>query len=434
MKIDSTAFPVLGTNAYDCWSSFITEEIALRDIEIFAEKLKPAGYEYYCFDAGWYFYRLHYTDNPDPAGKGYQEGEMDEFGRWNAAPSKFPHGLKAISDACHAKGMKFGVHLSRGIPWQAVDRNTRIKGTDLHAADICDRNNICPWGIQNYGVDMTKPGAQEYYDSVLEYLDENGVDFVKVDDIAEQPAEILGIVKAIEKVRRPIFLSLSPGDNVFRRNIDFYRENANMVRISKDIWDRLSDLDATFERWELWEDAGSSEKCWLDLDMVPFGELQSYIPEGFPKDHVPHDLNEKRQSRLSLEAKRTVMTQRAMAASPILYGGNLAHTSEEEFALLTNEQALACNRNGITGKRIYGERFIDIRKTPSRMGDEHGWLGIFNRKGKDYSFSIPLQALQLPKGVRAADLKDIWTGRKLDIRGDKVFWDMKIAECCFLAY
>ena len=213
---------------------------------------------------------------------------------------------------------------------------------------------------------MSKPGAQEYYDSVIEYFAENGVDFLKVDDMAEQPAEIVAISKAIDKVDRPILFSLSPGDNVYKGNIDFLREHANMFRISGDVWDRSGDIEKVFERWELWEDCGSTEECYLDLDMVPFGELQSYIPAHLPKDHVPHDLNEKRQCRLSLEAKRTFMTQRVMAASPILFGGNLERTPEEDFELLTNEDALKCHRNGITGKRIYGQRFIDIRKTPGK--------------------------------------------------------------------
>ena len=363
MKIQRTAYPVSGTNSYDCWGPYITEEIALRAIDIFAEKLKPAGYEYFCFDAAWYYHES-YEESLNPAQ--CPPGQLDEFGRWNVSAVKFPHGLKFITDYCHAREIRFGIHFFRGIPKLAVERNTPVKGTNYHAADICDRFNTCPWGVPNYGVDMSKPGAQEYYDSVIEYFAENGVDFLKVDDMAEQPAEIVAISKAIDKVDRPILFSLSPGDNVYKGNIDFLREHANMFRISGDVWDRSGDIEKVFERWELWEDCGSTEECYLDLDMVPFGELQSYIPAHLPKDHVPHDLNEKRQCRLSLEAKRTFMTQRVMAASPILFGGNLERTPEEDFELLTNEDALKCHRNGITGKRIYGQRFIDIRKTPGK--------------------------------------------------------------------
>lgn len=430
MKIEKTAAPFLGVNSYDCWGPYITEDIALRAIEIFAKRLKSAGYEYFCFDANWYSYGSY---DERRAGKAPAD-EIDEYGRWNPAKDKFPHGLGIIADACHAHGMKFGVHIFRGIPKVAVERNTKILGTPYRAQDICDRDNMCPWGAPCFGIDLSKPGAQEYYDSEIAYLaEECRVDFLKVDDIAEQPAEIEAVARAVEKAARPIVLSLSPGNNVFRGNWDLIRRNANMLRITGDIWDRVWDLETAFEHWELWENFGS-EECWLDLDMIPFGELQSYIPEGTPLNHVPHDLNEKRQSRLPLEAKRTFMAQRALAASPLFFGGNLERTPDEDFELITNAEMLACQQNGVTGKRIYGQQFIDIRKAPRKNDPAHGWIGVFNRRRSDYRYHLPVSALGLPEGTDAASLKDIWTGRPLDVRDGLLYFDFKEAESLFFAY
>ena len=59
-----------------------------------------------------------------------------------------------------------------------------ILGTDARAADIANTSSTCPWNPDMYGVDMSKPGGQEYYDSLFDLYASWGVDFVKVDDIS----------------------------------------------------------------------------------------------------------------------------------------------------------------------------------------------------------------------------------------------------------
>ncbi len=424
--------PLLGFNSYDCWGPDMNEERALANIEAFAQKLQPFGYEYFCFDAGWFLdlYYMERLNNPEAE----KIKNLDEFGRLNPSKVKFPRGFKPITDACHSRGFKFGLHFMRGIPKLAVERRCRIKGTNYFAADIADVDNDCAWGSENYGVDMSKPGAQEYYDSILEFLAENGVDFIKVDDMAEHPLEIAAVARAIEHCGRPMVLSLSPGDNVFRGNMPEIRQYADMLRISGDVWDRAWDLQKVFDRWEMWEDYGSQE-CFIDLDMIPFGLLQGYIPEGLPKDHVPHDLNEKRLSRLTLEEKRTFMTQRAMAASPLIFGGDLTLSPAEDIALTTNTQMLECNQLGVTAKRIYGQRHLDVRQlfTPG-SNNRHGFVAVFNRKGAAYNTTLPLTALKLPEGVDANNLRDIWTERSLNLKDGIIKFNFKPWECFFTAF
>ncbi len=432
MKINSTPAPILGFNSWDCWGFDINQERVAANIDAFVKKLKPAGYEYFCIDAGWYYhdYYAERFKNPDFD----RNKEMDEFGRLNPSKVKFPGGLKFITDYCHRNGIKFGIHLMRGIPRLAVERNCVIKGTVYHAEDIADFDDDCTWDYQNVGVDMTKPGAQAYYDSVIEYFAENGVDFLKVDDMAEHPAEIEGVAKAIAKVERPIFYSLSPGDNVFTGNMKTIRRFADMLRITGDIWNRTSDLEKTFDRWEQWENYGSPE-CRLDLDMIPFGVLHAYIPADMPQDLIPQGLVEKRLARLTLEAKRTFMNQRALAASPLLFGGDLVLSSDEDIALVTDPEMLACNQDGITGKRIYGAAHVDIRRKFTDPEQRHGWIGIFNRKDRDYRVPLPLTALNLPAGTDPRTLKDIWTGRKLEFLTDgTLHFDFKAWESVLLRF
>lgn len=411
------------------------EARCLANIEAFVKRLKPFGYEYFCIDAGWYIeeYFDERAKNESPV-----LAVVDDYGRPQASKRKFPHGIKFISDACHAQGIKFGIHQMRGVPAEALLKETTVKGTSYRVADIVDKDNGCSWSSRTYGVDMTKPGAQAYYDSIVEYFDENGVDFIKLDDVAEQPAEIEAFAKAIEKASRPIVLSLSPGNFVNHHLIDSYVKYADMVRITGDIWDRPSDIDIAFERWEHWQDYGE-KGFWLDLDMVPFGILQCDAPPASPdrKPAGPGPLlpPARHPSDLTLLEKRTFITQRALAASPLFFGGELTLSPDEDISLVTNKTVLACNRNGICAKRIIGERLIDIRQAPSKEDSNHGWFGVFNRRPeRPHRYFIPIEMLKLPSTVDISTLRDVWTDEPLVVQDGKVFFDLMPSECRFYQY
>ena len=126
------------------------------------------------------------------------------YGRLIPDTVKYPSakagaGFKPLADYIHSKGLKFGIHVMRGIPWNAVANNTPVKGTSYYAPGIANLDDTCAWSRIMKGIDMDKPGAQEYYNSVFELYAEWGVDFVKVDDISMpyHAAEIEGVHTAI---------------------------------------------------------------------------------------------------------------------------------------------------------------------------------------------------------------------------------------------
>jgi hypothetical protein len=334
-------------------------------VDAFVRKLKPHGYEYFCIDACWY------ADGDFRAEKKHRFMNIDSFGRFIESPKAFPRGLKFMADKCHENGVKFGIHIMRGLPARAVELNTPVKGhPTARARDIVDLNNGCTWSYYTRGIDMSKPGAQEYYDSVVERLADIGVDFIKADDIIEYPREIEAVAKAIEKVARPILLSLSAGNQTFEGNWGVFRKCGNMIRITPDIWDRDSDIFIGFERWAQWEDFGSPE-CWLDLDMIPFGAIQVHVPEDTDPSDYPV-LGCKRQSNVSPTGKLVMMTQRALAASPLIFGGAVHLSNEADLRLVTDKDMLECNRNGVVGKRIFCQRHIDVRRALKKGDEEHG--------------------------------------------------------------
>jgi alpha-galactosidase len=403
-----TDTPPLGWNSYDSYGIFANEKVLNENLDAFVEKLAPHGYKYFVLDAGWYHdftidEKTGFPFDTSTPSKTY----LDEHGVLVPSPKLFPSGIKTLTDRIHAHGLKFGIHIMRGIPRKAVELNLPIAGTEYTARDIANPADVCTWCKLMVGIDMSKPGAQEYYDSVIQSFADLGVDFIKADDITQFPAEINALVNAIERIKPEMMLSLSPGDQATRQNLDCYRQ-ADMVRLTGDVWDRRNDLGKCFDRWELFENEGRPG-CWLDLDMIPFGELSSYAPveaEGDPRKEERYSgVGWKRQSELTPAQKRTFMAMRALSASPLFMGGELTRTPAEDFALLTHPGMLECNQNGIIGKLIYSQRNLDIRKTPQCNDPAHGWIGIFNRHESPTALNLSAEDLQLDAGT---PLHDIW--------------------------
>ncbi len=247
--------PPMGWNSWDCFGVSVNEAQTKAQADVMAARLARFGWQYVTVDHQWC--------EPQAHGFAYrQEPEVthDEFGRLNPAPNRFPSsregaGLRPLADYVHGRGLKFGLHLMRGIPRGVVGQNTPIRGTPFHAADIADTAHVCGWNGDMYGVDMTKPGAQEYYDSVFAMLAGWGVDLVKADDLSRpyafRRAEIEAIRRAIDKTGRPMVLSMSPRETPVGEAAHAVR-HANTWRVSDDLWDEWPLLLSQFERLRRW--------------------------------------------------------------------------------------------------------------------------------------------------------------------------------------
>lgn len=424
--------PFLGWNSYDCYGTHINEKLTHENLDAFIEKLKPYGYEYFVLDAGWY---RHYDLKPGeiwPTDGDERHLNIDEYGRFIPSEVLFPNGFKEIVDKAHKQGVKFGLHLMRGIPREAVKKNLPVKGTGYFACDIADTTDICNWSTLNYGVDMDKPGAQEYYNSVLELVAGWGVDFIKYDDIVHKPEEINAVADAIEKTGEKIVLSISPGNDIDPELYDTY-QRADMIRISRDIWDLQEDIDISFERWE--EIQPYADKgFWLDQDMIPFGHIRVNYP--LTHDKLSSSRGYERMDNFSYAQKKTFITQRAMAASPLFMGGTLTSSPPIVFELITNEDMLVCNQNGVTGglvERIenYSE-FLDIWKTPHKKNENEGWIGIFNRNEYTELIKFEKEEIGLNKS-ESYHLYDIW-GKRIIEDAESFIFDIPGNDVIFIRY
>jgi hypothetical protein len=387
----------MGWNSWDCFATTITERQARAEADVMAKHLAAHGWRYLVVDIQWY--------EPAATGYDYRKGAalaMDGWGRLQPAENRFPSaaggaGFRGLSDAVHALGLRFGIHLMRGIPRQAVEANLPVMGTRLHARDIADTGSVCPWNTDMFGVDMAKPGAQEYYDSVFAMIASWGVDYVKVDDISRpyHGREIEGIRTAIDRSGRPIVLSLSPGETALDA-ADHVARHANLWRISDDFWDDWKSLDAQFARLERWN-THRLPGAWPDADMLPLGVLELG----------------RRSTRFTPDEQRTVMTLWSIARSPLMFGGDMTRMDALTLSLLANDEVLAVDQRSASNRPVYdrGGRVAWVADIP---GSPDKYLALFNATESASAVAVGLADIGLKAG---ASVRDLWAHRDLGAQG-----------------
>lgn len=398
--------PPMGWNSWDCYGAGVTEDELLGNAEFMRDRLKQYGYQYVVCDIQWY----------EPAAKGnvynnFADLCMDEYSRLIPAVNRFPSsangaGFKPIADKIHSMGLKFGIHIMRGIPRQAVHRNKRIYGTTARARDIASQFSLCPWNTDMYGVDTEKRGAEEYYDSLFKLYASWGVDFVKVDDIANtefSPQNPYSAEKEIEMIRaaidrsgRDMVLSLSPGPAPLNK-AEHLSENANMWRISGDFWDRWDKLLNMFslcEKWYPYVKDGSFPDC----DILPLGKL--CIDGSYMGDMG-------RDSGFAKEEQKTMMTLWAVFRSPLFFGGELRLTDDYTLSLVTNPEVINVNQNSEKPLFVYNKGGIAVWQTKIENCTA---VAVFNLSDEEKHYKLSFSDLGI-ENVRA--VRDLWARKDI---------------------
>jgi alpha-galactosidase len=181
------ATPPMGWNSWDAYAETVSESAIKANAAWMAEHLKSYGWEYIVVDEGWYV-----TNHSTETSGGAPEFSLDANGRYIPAVNSFPSaaegaGFKPLADYIHSLGLKFGIHILRGIPKEAVHKNLPIAGTSYHAQAAANVSDSCPWNTYNYGLKAGSPAAQAYYNSIAKLYADWGVDFLKVDCISSHP-------------------------------------------------------------------------------------------------------------------------------------------------------------------------------------------------------------------------------------------------------
>ncbi len=408
--------PPMGWNSYDGYGITINEADFKANAEWFAAHLAPFGWQYVVIDAEWY------VTDPIPEGNSKTfHFAMDGFGRYLPAPNRFPSaagdaGFKPLADYVHRLGLKFGIHIVRGIPRQALESNLPIAGSSYRAREAADASDTCPWNFDNYGVDAGKPAGQAYYDSIAQLYASWGVDLIKADCISSHPykgEEIRMLSTALQKTGRPIVLSLSPGPAPVDK-VEELRKYAQMWRISDDIWDLwhsdqrypqgVGDQFANTAKWAQFSQPGR----WPDADMLPIGRLGPAPGWGKPRD-----------SRLTRDEQRTLLTLWTIFRSPLMVGGELPAADPWTVSLLTNPEVIQVDQHSMNSHPVISTGKTVVWLSQPSSGGGSYYLAAFNLSGAAAKVTYQWKELSLPSDEYV--VRDLWehkglgTAKALDV-------------------
>ena len=391
--------PPMGWNSWDSYGTTVTEAEVRANADYMAQRLKQHGWQYVVIDIQW--------SEPNAQAHGYRPGAqlaMDEYGRLVPAVNRFPssaggRGFRPLADYIHGLGLRFGIHIMRGIPRQAVKANLPVFGSQARAGAIADTASICPWNTDMYGVDLSRPGAQDYYDSILKLYADWGVDYIKADDIA-RPAhreEIAALHRAIGKTGRPIVLSLSPGPAMIK-DVAFLQQNANMWRISDDFWDDWKALRLNFILMSIWSGVGRPG-AWPDADMLPLGRIGIRAERGEP-----------RMTRFTRDEQRTLISLWSIAQAPLMFGGDLPSNDDFTLSLISNDEVLAVDQRGAHGG-AFAEGGDSVVWTADGPGANEKYVAVFNvGEAGPIDVRVAWAALKLPE---RCVVRDLWTRKDI---------------------
>jgi hypothetical protein len=399
--------PPMGWNSWDCYGPTVEEHEVKANADYMAANLKEFGWEYIVVDIRWF------VEN-DKAG-GYNQTDpryvLDEYGRYLPAVNRFPSakdgkGFTELANYIHQKGLKFGIHIMRGIPKVAVENKLPIKGTNGITADqIYTTENQCEWLKDNYTILAEKEGSQAYYNSIFELYAAWGVDFIKIDDLSApiyHKDEIEMIRKAIDNSGRPIVLSTSPGPTPIDAAAHV-SDNANMWRMVNDVWDSWWHIKNLFEVSEKWY-AHNNAGTWPDCDMIPLGRLS-----------IRGERGEDRMSNLTKEEQYTLMTLFTIFKSPLFFGGDLPSNDAFTLSLLTNKEVLKMHGES-TDVRLLFQEDGKVAITSKNQKTGETYLALFNISETDtLEITVNLTDLSLNGNVKVTNM---WSGEEVGMFKD----------------
>jgi hypothetical protein len=407
--------PPMGWNSWDSYGQNISEAQFKATAEWMAKHLKRYGWQYVVIDEGWYL------QNPASDPKEYKY-QLTNDGRFIPAPGRFPSaagdaGFKPLADYIHSLGLKFGIHILRGIPREAVANNSPIADSPYHAQDAADQSDACPWNIYDLGVKNNEAG-QAYYDSIVKLYASWNVDFIKVDCIADhpyKPEEIRMLHNAIKESGRPIVLSLSPGPTALE-HADEVAKYAEMWRICDDFWDHWGTWEKHEWSQSLYQEFTTTAKWaphiapggWPDADMLPLGHLGPYPGAG-----------EVRETRFSKNEQRTMMTLWSIFRSPLMMGGDLLSMDDWTTSLLTNAEVIAVDQHSRNNRAVVNTATTAVWTAQPESGEGY-YVAVFNIGDSEQTVHYEWKELGLAgAGYKIHDLwehKDLGAGKEINVK------------------
>lgn len=321
-KFENVALtPPMGWNSWNTFEVNINEDLVKKTADIIVSSgLKDAGYEYIVLDDGWMV-----------------KDHRDKNGDLVPDPVKFPHGMKALIDYVHSKGLKFGLYNCAGTQTCAGYPGTR--GYEYQDARF----------YANLGIDFLK------YD----WCNTNGINATEA---------YTTMSKALKAAGKPIVFSICEwGDN---QPWDWATPVGNLWRISGDIYPCF---DCEYKH---------EEGNWSSWGVLRILEMRKDIRKFSGQDHWnDFDMMEVGNG-MTITEDKSHFTLWSMMASPLFAGNDLRIMKSETLNILTNKEIIAINQDalGIQGFKYQSENGVDVWVKP--LFDENWAVVFLNRSDK----------------------------------------------------
>src|SRR5215207_6903434 len=398
----TTAGPSLGPageaalKPYMGWSSYsmqvyapvaggwITADQIKAQSDAMHRKLQPFGYKYINIDAGW-------------------NGGIDGYGRPLPSKTLYPDGLQAVIDHIHANGQKVGLYSIPGISDAVLNANLPVYGhPGCTTGDLAVRpfQQADYWGF-GHRIDMTKPCAQAYLDSIADLFAEWGVDFLKFDSVTpgsghnDLSLDARDEVKAWSQAlaRHGIWLELSWAPDI--NYADYWKQWANGWRLDWDVecycpgealtaWPNISRLFPKVADW--WRHGGSGG--WNDLDSL--------------------DVGNGTMDGLTKYERRTAATLWAISAAPFYIGNDMTKLDAYGVELLTNPEVIAVNQAGRPAQPVSTKTNRQVWY--SLNADSSYTVALFNLGTTEANMTVNWADLGLDG---SAKVRDLWVKKDL---------------------
>ncbi|MFG2563902.1 NPCBM/NEW2 domain-containing protein [Streptomyces sp. NPDC048567] len=329
--------PPMGFNNWNsthCRAEF-NEDMVKGIADIFVEKgLKDAGYEYVNLDDCW------------------AVPERDAEGKLVADPVRFPHGIEAVADYVHAKGLKLGIYTSAGT--RTCD-SVGLPGALGH--EFNDARQFADWGVDylkydncnNQGVD-----AKERYTTMRDALVATG---------------------------RPIVYSICE-------------------------WGQNEPWEWAAELGHLWRTTGDINDSWGSMLSIMKQNLPLAAAAG-PGHWNDPDMLEVGNGGMTDTEYRTHFSMWSVMAAPLLIGSDLRTASQETFDILSNEEVIAVDQDplGRQGEVLSsdGGRWVVAKE----MADGSRAVALFNETGSAQRIATTAAAVGLER-ASGYTVRDLW--------------------------
>ncbi len=363
--------PPMGWNSWNAYGCTVNERMIEQAADaMVATDMRAAGYRYVVVDDCWF------------------SPQRSSSGALLPDPTRFPHGIAALADYVHARGLKFGIYESPNSRTCAQINGTYTGSTGSIGHEDLDARTFASWGVDYLKYDWCSPDSN---------IDRAVSAFTKMRD-------------ALRATGRPIVYSINPNSDVPGAppgGVYDWSGIGTLWRTTNDLlpgWAlHLGPAGDQGIREILSSAAISAARSgpghWADPDMLQVG-VPGVLGTSYPG--------------LTQAEQRTQFAMWALLAAPLMAGNALPYMNETTWRLLTDAEIIAVDQDPLAAPAtvVPGTDGKVWRRT---LSDGSVAVALWNSGDSTATISVPLPNLNLPV-ADSFTARNLWSGAQATVR------------------